>query len=326
MTAPTAAHEAEVYSSQQYAVRHAVQGAQDAWSHLNPRDLVGSWETEVRPRAVIAAEEAQITAAASAAPYVAAALLAAGAVSAPLGRVVAGAFAGFASNGLPLRALLDYVLAYLHRALGLGMAPSEARALGLARLLTYVSTEVGDAGRIAVQTAMIAEPQVAGYERIVRLPACGRCVILAGRLYRYSEGFLRHPRCDCGMRPVTHEQWETENPHNHPDALFARMSTAQQDKAFGTGDAAAIRAGADMARVVNARRAGAVYVAGGRELTREATTLRGVGRELGDVAKQQGRRYRASGTARPTAAQIVNSADDRTELVAQLRRYGYLTG
>jgi hypothetical protein len=313
VTAPAlAATGAGVYGVQQAAVRRAVDGAQDAFAALDLRDLDATWTGEVRPRVVAAVEAAQVDAAASAAPYVAAVLLAANAVSAPVGRVVAGAFAGLAANGLTLAALLDNARAYLRRALAADVAPSEARALALSRALTYVATEVADAGRLAVQAAMIAEPAVAGYERVVRLPACGRCLILAGRLYRHSEGFLRHPRCDCGMRPVTAEQWRTTNPGNAPQELFARMSRAQQDKAFGRADAAAIRAGADMARVVNARRPRAVYVAGGREFTREATTARGLGRQLG-------------GRARPTAAQIVNSTDDRDELAELLRRFGYLT-
>jgi hypothetical protein len=102
------------------------------------------------------------------------------------------------------------------------------------------------------------------------------------------------------------------------------MTKAQQDRAFGKGDAAALRAGADMSRVVNARRAGAVYVAGGREYTREATTTRGVGRQLGELGKQPGARYRATRVARPTAAQLVAASADRDELITQLRRFGYL--
>ncbi|GHH59656.1 hypothetical protein [Lentzea cavernae] len=101
------------------------------------------------------------------------------------------------------------------------------------------------------------------------------------------------------------------------------MTTAQQNKAFGPGDAEAIRAGADISRTVNARRRNAVYVAGGHEYTLDATTVRGVGRQLGDLAKQ-GRRFSSTRTPRPTAAQLVNTARDRDELINQLRRFGYL--
>lgn len=320
--APTIS-DAEFYATGQLAVRQAANEVQAAWAQLDPADPVGSWAEQVQPAVVAAIEEAQAQASAPAALYVAGALLAAGAVSAPLAALVTAAFVGTAASGLPLGVLADYGMRHYRRALAAGMAPSEARAMGLSRLLTYTSTEVADTARTAAQVAMITEPAVAGYERIVRLPACGRCVILAGRLYRYSDGFLRHPRCDCQMRPVTRAQWETENRSNTPAALFARMTPAQQDKAFGRGDAEAIRAGADMGRVVNARRNNAVYVAGGAEFTREATTSRGVGRQLGDLTKRGGR-YRTSGVARPTAAQLVTTSGDRAELLAGLQRFGYL--
>jgi hypothetical protein len=255
--------------------------------------------------------------------YVAATLAAAGAVSAPLGVLVARVWVGYATTGLPLAALMDFAYRHYQRTLALGVAPSEARTMGLARLLRYVATETADAGRLATTAAAVFEPHVAGYERVVHLPACGRCIQLAGRLYRHSTGFLRHPNCDCTMHPVTRNQWRTGRPTNTPRALFNRMTTAQQDKAFGKDAATAIRAGADISRVVNARRHGAVSTAGGHEYTHEATTVRGVGGQLGDLAKR-GRRYRTTGTARPTPAQLVNTARDEAELRELLHRFGYL--
>jgi len=55
----------------------------------------------------------------------------------------------------------------------------------------------------------------------------------------------------------------------------------------------------------------------------DATTVRGHGRQLGELAKQ-GSRYNRSHTPRPTAAQLVNTARDRNKLINQLRRFGYL--
>ncbi|CRK55437.1 hypothetical protein [Alloactinosynnema sp. L-07] len=319
MTAPTIPDD-QLYEDQQRVVRDAVDTVQDAWQRLRPDDLIGSWETDVRPRAVIAIEEAQVQTAAPAAAYVAAALLAANAVSAPVGKLVAGAFAGCAANGLTLTRLLDHVIGYLRRALGMGMAPSHVREISLQRLLTYTATEITDTSRVAVHTAMLTEPAVAGYERVVRLPACGRCLILAGRLYPLSDGFARHPRCDCQMRPVTRDQWQTNDPGNTPTALFAAMTRAEQDKAFGVKDAEAIRAGADIAGVVNARRAGAVYVAGHRKYS----TTRGAADGLGNTSGSGGQ-YRRRDIARPTAAQIFADGGDREHLLIRLRRYGYIT-
>lgn len=327
MTAPTPPGqdpEPEFYRAQQVTVRRATEQAQAAWADLDPADPVGSWTADVAPRVVAAVEQAQAEAARAAQPYVIAALLAAGAASSPLGLLVAAAFAGWAANGLPLDRLLSFALAHWRRAVALGAPQSEARAIGLRYLLTYTATEIADAGRVAAQVAGIAELAVAGYERVVHLPACGRCVILAGRIYRYSDGFLRHPRCDCSIRPVTAKQARAARPQNTPAALFARMTRAEQNRAFGSRDAEAIRAGADMARVVNARRRGAVYVAGGHEYTREATTVRGIGRELGALATRPGSRIRASTIARPTAAQLVARLTDRDELLTALHRFGYL--
>ncbi|WP_158885063.1 hypothetical protein [Amycolatopsis anabasis] len=315
----TTAADREYYRAQQRIVRQAANQVQRAWTELDTE----TWP-ELRPELVAAITEGQADAAALAPRYIAATLAAAGAVSNPLGELVARGFAGRAANGLSLARLVDFAFSLYRRAIGLGMPPSEARAAGLARALLYTSTEVADAGRLAVQVGSVLEPEIAGHERIVHLPACGRCTQLAGRLYRNSTGFLRHPRCDCSMKPVTREQWRTQRPGNNPRALFTAMTPEQQEKAFGKGGAAAIRAGADLSRVVNARRKGAVYVAGGHEYTREAITSRGVGRQLGDLKKRPGRRYRTSGVARPTPAQLVNSTRDEPELTEQLRRFGYL--
>ncbi|MEV4312995.1 hypothetical protein [Actinocrispum sp. NPDC049592] len=324
MTAPASAGaEIEFYQAYQQATRQAVEQVQTAWAGLDEGDPVGSWTEQVRPQTVAAVEQAQAETASLAPVYVAAVLLAAGLVAAPVAALVAAAFAGYAANGLPLAALFDLAFGAYRRALALGVPESEASAIGLSRLLTYTATEISDTARLAVTAASVADPRIAGYERIVHLPACGRCILLAGRLYRFSTGFARHPRCDCGMRPVTRTQWESHR-DNNPRALFAGMTHAEQDKAFGKGDAAAIRAGADIARVVNARRPGALYVAGGHEYTRDSVTVRGAGREMGELARQRGDRYRSTRTARPTAAQLVNSARDEIELADLLRRFGYL--
>jgi hypothetical protein len=321
---PSTGTDADYYRAQQRIVRVAVDQAQTAWRQLDPREASASWVEEVRPQVVTAVEEAQQESAALAPLYIAGTLLAAGAVSAPLALLVASAFVGLAANGLLISALMDFAFGYYRRAKAADVPETEARALGLAKLLTYVSTETDDTARLAVHVGAVVEPEIAGYERVVTLPACGRCILLSGRLYRYSTGFLRHPRCDCSMRPVTSEQWREGGTSRSPQALFDGMTRAQQDKAFGKGEAAAIRAGADIGRVVNARRAGQVYVAGGYELTREAITSRGIGRQLGALAKQGGR-YRRSQVPRPTAAQLVNAmGGNQEELIRQLRRFGYL--
>lgn len=83
------------------------------------------------------------------------------------------------------------------------------------------------------------------------------------------------------------------------------MTREEQAKAFTVAGAEAIRSGADPARVVNARRG--MYEAGGRLLTREATTRRGIGRPI-----------------RLMPEQIYRDARDRSETLRLLRLHGYI--
>jgi hypothetical protein len=77
---------------------------------------------------------------------------------------------------------------------------------------------------------------------------------------------------------------------------------------FGQAGAAAIRDGADLGQVVNARRG--MYTAAGRSLTVESTTRRGV----------------APGKVRLMPEQIYREArGDRDEAIRLLKRFGYLT-
>ena len=57
-----------------------------------------------------------------------------------------------------------------------------------------VSSLVQDAGRAAQLTDVTTRPHVR-HVRHLNLPSCSRCAVLAGRVYRYSEGFRRHPGC-----------------------------------------------------------------------------------------------------------------------------------
>src|SRR5690606_6627480 len=108
-----------------------------------------------------------------------------------------------------------------------------------------------------------AHRQASGYVRMVNPPCCPRCAILAGRWYRWSAGFQRHPRCDCVHIPS--RESVAGDLRTDPEALF------REGKIRGLTEAEtqAIRDGADMARVVNVKRSG-IYTAGGRRYTREA--------------------------------------------------------
>ena len=138
---------------------------------------------------------------------------------------------------------------------------------------------------------------------------------------------------------------------------FDRLSREEQDKAFTRAGAEAIRDGADISQVVNARRgargltpAGARITAdearmlrGGRDrgrletvdvfghdlaVTTEGVTTRGVaGVRLGakETGTKQGRRYRSAKPPRLMPESIYKIAgNDRDEAIRLLKRYGYI--
>lgn len=123
-----------------------------------------------------------------------------------------------------------------------------------------VSALVSDAGRSAESVATAARPNV-GYVRFLSPPSCARCAILAGRVYRYSQGFQRHPGCDCTMAPTT-----VANPAFVHDPVA--LMEAGQVTGLSKADRRAIADGADMGRVVNVRRSAAGLRSSGRVLAR----------------------------------------------------------
>lgn len=132
-----------------------------------------------------------------------------------------------------------------------GFSPRAAMARGAAFLDMAVRTVISDTGRQADQAAMVANRKVVAYVRVVELPACSRCIILAGREYGVSSGFLRHPRCDCTMEPVTRRH--RPQPLD-AESLFESMTPVQRRKVFGEAGAQAISDGARISTVVNARK------------------------------------------------------------------------
>ena len=123
-----------------------------------------------------------------------------------------------------------------------------------------VASLVQDAGRAAESVATTVTPNV-GFVRYLSPPSCSRCAVLAGRVYRYSDGFLRHPNCDCIMIPTT-----VANPAFHPDPvdLLERGQVTGLSKA----DRQAIADGADFSQVVNVRLRAAGLNQPGRVLIR----------------------------------------------------------
>lgn len=321
----------EQYREQQSLARDTAVVAQTQWLRIDRTDITASWKALLRDllRVLIGA---QATAAERGTAYVGHVVRAAADTPRPIGRVVPQMLAGVASDGRDLESLLETPLIGVFENLQRGVEAEQALRSGLDDLVTIVSTQVADASRVATGLEMTNDAAVAGYERFVTLPACSRCIILAGRLYTHSTGFLRHPRCDCVMRLVTYEEWRHSNVENFPDDIFASMSEQEQNKAFGKAGAQAIRDGADIGQIVNARR-GVTTAAGpgGRRITytTEGTTKRGLaGRRMGDLTKQPGSKYRRTKSVRLMPETIYEEASrqgwDRSEIIRQLERFGYI--
>lgn len=123
-----------------------------------------------------------------------------------------------------------------------------------------VASIVQDAARSAESVAVAARPEIS-YVRLLTPPSCSRCAILAGRVYQWSTGFLRHPGCDCVMLPTTVGNDLVED----PVALTEQGLVTGLSKA----DRAAIDDGADLNQVVNIRSRAAGLMQSGRVLARD---------------------------------------------------------
>jgi hypothetical protein len=270
--------------------------ARAAWAQVDPARISETWLWQI-PRLLLLLAGGQHAAAVTADRYVTAVLVEQGISPATEGRLDASALAGIAADGRPLESLLAQPGITAKWALSQGATLDRAMAAGngLAQLIAH--TQVADAGRVADQVALTARRHTTGYTRMVVGATCSRCIVLAGRWYRWNAGFSRHPKCDCIGIPAPEN---AEDLRTDPKKLFGSMSAAEQDQAFGKAGAQAIRDGANMAKVVNARRG--MQTADGRLYTTEAAGKR----------------------PRLMPEQIFRDARDRDEAIRLLRRFGYI--
>jgi hypothetical protein len=280
------------------------------WRKIDGRNLDRSW-LSILARLLMIVTAAQRQAASITPAYLTSVLRAQGAIPAPVHRLLPDPFGGIASDGRGLDTLLYTPVAEAKYRMGQGATISDALQQAEQHLAMLVRTQVQDAGRMATQTAMADDSAVRGYLRFVHLPCCPRCLILAGKFYRYSAGFDRHPDDHCTMMPAA----EVIDPQD-PGELLAQMRKdhpAYLAKSLTPGDLQALDHGSDLNQVVNAHRGMATAAA---QSTTEGTTKRGVA----------GKRLR--GAARMTPARIFAQAAsenwDRQQIVAQLMRAGYL--
>lgn len=282
------------------------------WHKLGPNWIGQAWAERI-PTVTAAITTAQRTAAASALVSGALALGQQDQWAPPDGIVNPDAFAGITGDGRNLETLLRGPAITARTLIADGMEPAQALAAGGRQLSMMVLTEIADAGRGAAGVQIAARPRV-GYVRMLNPPSCSRCVVLAGRFYRWNQGFLRHPRCDCKHVPtMVTDQAEAfaEGLIDDPYQAFNRMSEAEQNRVFTNAGARAIRDGADMYQVVNARR-GMKYRGA---FTTEGTSKHGW---AGQILRK--------GQRRMTPETIYRLNPNREQAVEALRAQGYITG
>lgn len=142
----------------------------------------------------------------------------------------------------------------------------------------------------AVQQASVAVRPEIGWVRHLTLPSCSRCAVLAGRVYRWSDGFLRHPGCDCTMTPT----------REGDDSMvydLKELARSGQVAGLSKADRRALDDGAAFDKVVNVRLKKAGLTESGRVLER---------------------------AGRLTPEGIYRMASDRAEALELLTQQGYL--
>lgn len=271
--------------------------ARISWSQVDPARISETWTPRIG-RLLALLTGGQHAAASSADRYIAEALALQGINPVTRGRLDATAFAGVASDGRNLASLLAQPAIVTKMAIAGGATVERAMATGGALTELIAHTQVADAGRVADGVALASRPHAQGYVRMVSGGACSRCILLAGRHYRWNAGFSRHPHCECIGIPAAES---ADDLTTNPRKAFDAMGPAEQDKTFGKAGAQAIREGSDIAKVVNARR-GMQTASDGRLYTTEAA----------------GRRPRLM------PEQIYRDAKDRDDAIRLLRLHGYI--
>lgn len=236
------------------------------------------------------------------------------------GVLIPESLAGVASDGRPLPSLLFQPFAQPlapEATISMTRAAIEAMQAELARI---INTQVTDAGRVGDGVAAISRRPIQYHVRMLTPPTCPRCALLAGKKTTVEKAFERHPNCDCVNVPVGDA--ETANRlRSNPMDYFASLSRADQDRIFTVAGAKAIRDGADIFQVVNARRGMSPAAKLGKErpwVTTEGITRRGfAGRRTGPLA--------GTGTQRLMPEAIYQLARTRDEALALLRQHGYLS-
>lgn len=307
---------------------------------MTGRSWERAWRSDVGPRIIETVTAGQEAAAATADAYVASVLVEQGIDASSPTTLDLRAFVGVAGDGREVASALyggviraakaQYrpAIAALPQAAGFDAALAEAEEW----MEQLLATLMADTVRATEVVAIAQRPWLDGYVRMLdpKNP-CSRCVILAGKFYLHNDGFDRHPACRCVHIPAMEN--DSESILTNPNKYFDSLSPADQDRVFTSAGAEAVRLGADIGQVVNARRGMSTaqqnprgWIPKGRMeavrmfgrdvfVTTEGVTKRGV---YGKT--------RSKKPVRLMPESILSIATDREDAIRLLRLYGFLLG
>jgi hypothetical protein len=297
------------------------------WRGVNRRHILASW-TDALPEAVAIITATQLAAAEDGAAYMGAAL-AAQSLDLKGPKVVPRAFAGFAypldatTPPMDLAGTLSAPAFTALRGIRGGLTLDRAMGGGLNDLLLRSQMQIADAARNSGGVMMASRDKPAGYVRMLNPPSCSRCTVLAGKWFKYNQGFSRHPGCDC--RHIPSSESMAEDVTTDPYEYFRSIPQTEQNRTFTKAGAQAIREGADIFQVVNARQ-GMYTSAGGSKVTREGVTRRGYwGSQQTTRDRKGSERYGVSVRQRMMPEEIYKRAKTPERARALLEEYGYIT-
>ncbi|WP_157374909.1 hypothetical protein [Arthrobacter alpinus] len=293
----------------------AVKAGRRFWRSVVAGSLTDSWNAQI-PQLATVLTAVQREAAIDGASYGATTLAAQGLYRAPQGFVDVNAFAGIGKDGGPIEGMLYSPVAGVKQLIGAGVPLSQALSAGRSLLDRNVRSAVADSGRGAASVD-IASRQGVGYVRMLSLPSCKDCVVLAGKFYRWNAGFLRHPNCDCRHIPTTENI--SENVTTDPYEYFKSLSDTEQDKAFTKAGAQAIRDGGDMFQVVNSRR-GMKYAGESMDGSKRGQNVKSAFTSEGTTKRGA---FGKSRRLTPEAIYRLNG-DNRAAALVDLQKYGYI--
>lgn len=328
----------DFYARQQRVATTVRNESRRAW-RLMTEDFDASWR-RTAPVVLATVIEGQRQMAMAARDYVPTVLDATGVRDRPSAEIVPESLTAVASDGRPLDTLAYQAVVTAKVAVAEGQDPGAALEAGGTWLGVMAALQVADVARVAVGLGVTSRRNLTGYVRVLNPPVCQRCAVLGGRVYRWSQGFDRHPQDDCTMMPAESAGWaEAEGFVLDPMDAFRNG----QIKDLTAAQAKAVKEGADLARVVNAYRGmsttaleTATSLAARRRMERAAAkaaeraarkpTTATEARLVADLNRLAAATKPVTFAPTPTPEAIYLAAKgNRDEAIRLLREHGYLT-